>query len=68
MPVDHTEASGWVKHGDRHLLWIPPKYRSDFVELSGEALTIGKLARTVPAIDVEKLFDYLHDWRQIYPA
>ena len=59
-------ADGWVKDGDKLLMWVPMQYRYDI--MGGIKLAIGEgTRRTRPEVDVERLFAYSGtQWTGIY--
>lgn len=61
------EHDGWVRDGDKLLLWVPLKYRYEFQ--AGIKLVIGvpRVDRMIPQADYQKLFRYSgRRWTDIY--
>lgn len=60
--------SGWIKDGDKLLLWVPHNYRYN-IRLRLQ-VTIGQKWQRIatPDIDLEKLYTYAgKEWTKIYP-
>lgn len=62
-----AEDDGWVKDGERLLLWTPLQYRRD-IRMGTRAVIAASLKHAVrPEVDYRKVFRYSGArWRDIY--
>ena len=60
-------AQGWIKDGDKLLLWIPQRYRTHFQERLHFAIGDEKIIGFKPEVDLAKLYTYIGErWTDIY--